>query len=459
MKGFAAAVILSLVVINWPLGAIASTDDVNLAARIPAPSTPTAIDELAVEQDIEILVDDFEAAGDVRDAQSLPAASLYIAYISPAECALSGAEDGYLYALGATDHASYSQIIESNGYPTGPPNECFASTDTHDAYTIPIVVNRNVVSFINYFQTRGRKYFERWLERSPDYMIMLQDILREQAVPVDLSYIALIESGLNPKAKSRAKAVGMWQFIQGTAKKFGLRVDWWIDERMDPEKATYAAAKYFKVLYGEFGSWYLAAAGYNAGEGRIRGAVRKHRTEDFWELASYKKPLKRETREYVPKYIAAMLIAKDPVSFGFEEIDYSVARVYDKAPVPVATDLRVIAQAAGTTVEEIQRLNPELLRWFTPPDYTGYVIKLPAGTRETFLENFSKIPLPERISFQMHKVKRTDTISKIAKLYKTDTKAILYLNNMKGARSLRVGSIIAVPVRPGVSVGKTSVQS
>ncbi|MBI5236350.1 MAG: transglycosylase SLT domain-containing protein [Deltaproteobacteria bacterium] len=453
MKGLirGAVVILSFIVMSRPVAGIAGLghDEAIVAQLIPA--TSFGLPELAADEEAgDVADDDYEAADDV-DVMDASAAPAYYAAHARAECAYD-VDGGELYASGMID-AAYLQTIAYNGHSTGAPTACFNSPDSGDAYTVPIVVNRNVVSFLNYFQTRGRKYFTKWLERSPDYMVMLQDILREQAVPVDLSYIALIESGLNPKAKSRAKAVGMWQFIKGTAKKFGLRVDWWIDERMDPEKATYAAARYFKTLYGEFGSWYLAAAGYNAGEGRIRGAVRKHRTDDFWELASYKRPLKRETREYVPKYIAAMLIAKDPASFGFDEMDLSSGRVYDKAPVPAATDLRVIALAAGTTVEEIQRINPELLRWFTPPDYPGYEIKIPSGTREAFLENFSKVPLPERISFHMHKVKRADTISKIAKLYKTDTKAILYLNNMKGVRSLRVGSTIAVPVRSNVPAG------
>ncbi|MBI5561562.1 MAG: transglycosylase SLT domain-containing protein [Deltaproteobacteria bacterium] len=318
--------------------------------------------------------------------------------------------------------------------------------------SVPVVMNRSVEAFIRYFQTRGRKHFVKWLSRSPDYMSMLQSIMRENGLPEDISYIAFIESGLNPKAKSRAKAVGMWQFIKGTAKKFGLRVDWWIDERMDPEKATLAAAKYLKNLYGEFGSWYLAAAGYNAGEGRVRSALRKHRTGDFWELASHKRPLKRETREYVPKYIAAMLIAKNPPAYGFEEFEYAgggeAAYAYDKVSVCGPTDLRVIAEAAGASAEEIQRLNPELLRWFTPPNYPEYEVKIPRGSKEQFAENFSKIPTGERLTFQMHTVKRGDTLSKIAKLYKTDTKAIQYINNMKGKKQLRVGSTIAIPVRP-----------
>ncbi|MBI4949153.1 MAG: transglycosylase SLT domain-containing protein [Deltaproteobacteria bacterium] len=312
---------------------------------------------------------------------------------------------------------------------------------------VPIVVNKSVESFINYFQTRGRKYFERWWGRSEDYMTMLQSILREEGLPEELSYIAFIESGLNPRARSKANAVGMWQFIRGTALRYGLRVDWWIDERMDPEKATYAAAKYFKNLYGQFGSWYLAAAGYNAGEGKVARAVRKHNTEDFWELASHKRPFRRETKEYVPKYLAALLIAKDPVSYGFEPASYNDAVLYEKVRISQATDLRVIADAAGTTVDEIQRLNPELLRWFTPPNYPDYEIKVPTGTAQTLVENMEKLPPSRRIAFQMHKVRRGETFAKIARKYGTSVGPILYINNMKSAKYLKPGTVIAVPVR------------
>ncbi len=312
---------------------------------------------------------------------------------------------------------------------------------------VPIVVNKSVESFVNYFQTRGRKYFERWWGRSQDYMVMLQSILREEGLPEELSYIAFIESGLNPRARSRANAVGMWQFIRGTALRYGLRVDWWIDERMDPEKATYAAAKYFRNLYDQFGSWYLAAAGYNAGEGKVARAVRKHNTEDFWELASHKRPFRRETKDYVPKYLAALLIAKDPVSYGFEPVAFNDAVPYEKVRISHATDLRVIADAAGTTVDEIQRLNPELLRWFTPPNYPNYEIKVPAGTAQMLVENMEKLPPSKRIAFQMHKVRRGETISKIAKRYGTSVGPILYINNMKSAKYLKPGTVIAVPVR------------
>ncbi|MBZ0221027.1 MAG: transglycosylase SLT domain-containing protein [Candidatus Methylomirabilis sp.] len=312
---------------------------------------------------------------------------------------------------------------------------------------IPIVVNKNVESFIRYFQTNGRKHFEKWLDRSAEYMHMLQGILRENGLPEDLSYIALIESGLNPTVRSHANAVGMWQFIKGTAVRYGLRVDWWIDERRDPEKATYAAASYLKNLYGMFGSWYLAAASYNAGEGRVARAIKKQGTEDFWELASRKKALHRETREYVPKYLAALTIAKDPELYGFSPVVFTEGLRYDKVPVKQATDLRVIASAAGTTVEEIRELNPELLRWFTPPDYPGYQVKIPAGSAEMFMENMKKVPPAKRVSFVRHKIKRGETLGRIAAKYRTEIKPIIHLNENLNPKRLRPGTVIMIPVR------------
>ncbi len=319
---------------------------------------------------------------------------------------------------------------------------------------VPIVVNKNVESFIRYFQTGGRKHFERWWDRSQNYMTMLKSILRENGLPEDLSYIAFIESGINPTARSRANAVGMWQFIRGTALMYGLRVDWWIDERMDPEKATYAAAKYFKNLYDQFGSWYLAAAGYNAGEGKVMRAVKKHNSDDFWVLANKRKPFRRETKDYVPKYLAALLISKDPTNYGFEKIEYADGLPYEKVKISQATDLRVIAEAAGTTVEEIKRLNPELLRWFTPPNYPGYEVKIPSGTSQQFVENMSNIPPAKRIAFLKHKVRKGETVSKIAKRYGTSVSPIMYLNNLKSAKYIRPGTILMVPVRADNIAGR-----
>jgi hypothetical protein len=326
-----------------------------------------------------------------------------------------------------------------------------ASGGNADMPVVPVVVNKSVVSFITYFQTSGRAVFNRWLGRTRRYMTMINAILRENGLPEDLSYIALIESGLNPMARSRANAVGMWQFMKGTGKRYGLRVDWWIDERHDPEKSTRAAARYLKDLYAQFGSWYLAAAGYNAGEGRVMRAMRKHGSEDFWVIANHKKTLKRETRDYVPKYLAAMLIAKDPALYGFSEseLEYAEGLAFDRVKITYATDLRVIAGAAGTTVEEIRRLNPELLRWFTPPGYAEYEIKIPAGAAGVFHEKIADIPPPQRLEFHAHRVRRGETLYSIAKRYGTPVKPIMYLNNLKSAKRIRAGATIYVPVRAG----------
>ena len=314
-------------------------------------------------------------------------------------------------------------------------------------YDIPVEINHRVEAFIRYFQTKGRRHFTRWLQRSQKYLPMIKRIFREYGLPEDLAYLALIESGFNPNARSRANAVGIWQFMKATARKYGLRINWWIDERKDPEKATRAAALYLRDLYDMFGSWYLAVAGYNAGEGRIKRAVRKHKSQDFWTLARFKRTLKKETRNYIPKYIAAMLIAKDPETYGFEKPEDTGPLLYDKVRIPYATDIKVIAMASGTTVREIKRLNPELLRWFTPPDYPEYEIKIPPGTKEVFVENMKKVPPPERLRFHTHRVRRGDTLWSIARRYRASIKEIMYLNNIRSPRRIRAGSRLVVPVR------------
>ena len=315
-------------------------------------------------------------------------------------------------------------------------------------YDVPVVVNDKVEFFIKYFQTRGRKHFEKWLARSERYLPMLKDIFRQSGLPEDLAYLPLIESGFNPNAKSRARAVGMWQFMKWTGKKYGLQVNSWIDERRDPEKATWAAARYLKDLYGLFNSWHLAAASYNAGEGRVMRALKKHKTDDFWVVAKQKRALKKETRDYIPKYIAALLIAKEPAKYGFTDIEYQPQITYGKVNIPVATDLRVIAKACECSFDDIKELNPQLLKWFTPPTGSEYEIKVPKEKVEVFQANFATIPPQERLNFLTHKVKKGETLSLIAKKYNTSMESILYLNKLKSTRNVRAGTEIIVPVRP-----------
>jgi membrane-bound lytic murein transglycosylase D len=312
-------------------------------------------------------------------------------------------------------------------------------------FDIPIVINQRVEHFVQYFQTTARKIFTNWLERSERYIPFMRNLLRESGLPEDLVYMALIESGFNPYAYSRRKASGPWQFIYFTGKKYGLKVNWWVDERRDPEKSTIAAAKYLKDLYDLFECWYLAAAGYNAGEGKIINAMKRYRTEDFWELTKYRY-LKRETKDYVPQMIAAALIAKDPEKYGFLGIEYQEPFQYEKTKVPAVTDLRLIAKACEVSVEEVKDLNPELLRWCTPPDCQDYEIRIPFGKKDLFLKNFEALPQQERFQFKTHIVRKGDTLGGIARLYRVALEPILELNRLKRSSLLSIGMNLIIPV-------------
>jgi membrane-bound lytic murein transglycosylase D len=312
-------------------------------------------------------------------------------------------------------------------------------------FDIPIVINDRVEYFIEYFKIKHKKEFALWLKRSGKYVPLMKEILKENGLPEDLVYLAMIESGFNPQAYSRRKASGPWQFIHRTGKKYGLVVNWWIDERRDPEKSTIAAASYLKDLYDQFSCWYLAAAGYNAGEGKIFEAIKRYRTEDFWELAKYRY-LKMETKNFVPKMIAAALIAKEPEKHGFADIDYDEPIRYEKVEIPTSTDLMVIARCCEVDYESIKALNPALKRRYTPPNHPGFQIHIPAGEKEVFLQNFSRLKPSERITLQRHHVKFGETLSQIAVHYGTEVKPIMQINGITNPRRLRTGTSIIIPI-------------
>jgi membrane-bound lytic murein transglycosylase D len=312
-------------------------------------------------------------------------------------------------------------------------------------FDIPIVINAKVEQFIQYFQTTLRNRFSNWLARSEKYIPFMRNLLKENGLPEDLVYMALIESGFNPYAYSRMKASGPWQFIYLTGKKYGLKANWWVDERRDPEKSTVAAAKYLKDLYDMFECWYLAAASYNAGEKKIASAMKRYRTEDFWELAKYRY-LKQETKDYVPQMIAAALIAKDPEKYGFTDIEYQEPLRYEKVKVPAVTDLRLIAKACEITLEELKDLNPELSRWCTPPDDPEYEIKIPLGQKELFLKNFESVQPTEKTEFKIHIVKKGETFQRIARLYRIDEEPILELNRLEKRSRISVGMHLLIPL-------------
>jgi len=241
---------------------------------------------------------------------------------------------------------------------------------------IPIVLNGRVNHYLIYFQTRGRKHISNWLPRSGKYIPMMSEILEQKGLPTDLVYLAMIESGFNVKARSHKAAVGPWQFIKPTAIRYNLRVDSWVDERMNPEKSTIAAANYLGDLYEMFQSWELAAAGYNCGEDRVQRAIDKHNVYDYWRLSEYTLP--RETKNYVPKLMAALIIAKDPEKYGFSNIIYQKPEDYDKVEIPPQKSLKDVAKVIGLNANTLTQINPSLIRGATPPG-TYTKIKVPKG--------------------------------------------------------------------------------
>ena len=312
-------------------------------------------------------------------------------------------------------------------------------------FDIPIVINARVEQFIQIFQTTLRERFVTWLARSGRYIPFMKKLLKEQGLPEDLVYIALIESGFNPYAYSRSKAVGPWQFIYLTGKRYGLKVNWWVDERRDPEKSTIAAAKYLKDLYETFACWYLAAAGYNAGEYKIVKAIKRYRTEDFWTLTKVRY-LKRETKDYVPLMIAAALVAKDPEKYGFTDVEYQKPLRYEKVRVPELTGLSVVANACEVSLEEIKDLNPGLRRGVTPPNENDYEIKIPFGRKDLFEITFQILQAYEKFEFKTHLVKKGETLKGIAKLYRVDLEPLHELNHLTKTTPISKGTILSIPI-------------
>jgi len=346
---------------------------------------------------------------------------------------------------------SSAQAAEQN-IPTElkPPQQDIAQVDENldgvfeeKPYQIPMVLNDSVENHLEYFKTRGRDVFQKWLDRSARYIPVMKDIFRGKNEPEDLVYVAMIESGFNPYAVSWARAVGPWQFMPHTGKLYGLKIDWWVDERKDPIKSTYAAAEHLKDLHNLFGSWPLAMASYNAGAGKVQRAVLRTRSEDFWDLKA-SRYIRRETKNYVPKYMAATIIAKNPEAYGFT-VQPQDPFVYDEVTITESTDLRLAARCAGTTYEVIKELNPELKRWVTPPDATNYVLRVPKGTAATFNANFAAIPADQKIRWERHMVVKGETLSGIAKQYNTSSDSIRDINNLKKGRIIP-GKHILIPV-------------
>jgi len=301
-------------------------------------------------------------------------------------------------------------------------------------------VKKNIALFTG----KMRERFSVWLSRSGKYIELMKGILREKDIPEEIVFLPLIESGFSPYAYSPKRAAGYWQFIASTARKYGLEINWWRDERRDPVKSTMAAGDYLRDLYDIFGSWNLAMAAYNAGEGKILRALSKTKTDDYWDLQKTKY-IKRETKDYVPKFIAASLIANSPHEFGFEDLEYLPPLNYDTAILESPIDLEIAAQCAETSLEVIKELNPELKQWCTPPYITGYLLKIPEGSEDIFFQNLSEIPEVQRLTVDKYAVKKGDTLIKIAKNRQVPVQVIRDLNAASLKEILKIGEEIFIP--------------
>ncbi|NBY20091.1 LysM peptidoglycan-binding domain-containing protein [bacterium] len=327
-------------------------------------------------------------------------------------------------------------------------------------YDFPITVNSRVEGWIDYFTGKGRGHMERYLGRSSRYMPVMKQIFKKSGLPEDLVYLALIESGFNLRAKSRAKAVGPWQFMKATGKRYGLRVDAWVDERRDPIRSTEAAANYLKDLYLMFESWYLAASAYNAGEYKVLRAIEETKTNNYWRICETKM-LRRETKDYVPKLIAAAIIAKNPTKYGFSEVDYQDPLQFDSIEVNEPVKLKSIAKLIHVSEDDILDLNPAYARSVTPPSGGPYPLRVPPGTKvlleRTLASNNLTVQLnelPQEVT-----VKPGDTLKSIANRYRVTSSALANANNMSTKESLAPGTVLVLPKGASIRTSQKNLPS
>ncbi len=311
------------------------------------------------------------------------------------------------------------------------------------AYDFPITINKQVLYYLDLFQGKHRKYFSAWLARSTRYRPFIEKELQKAGLPQDLVFLAMIESGFNPSAYSCADASGLWQFIDGTGRTYGLKIDSYVDERREPEKATRAAIKYLSKLHNEFGDWHLAVAAYNSGEGRIENAINDQGTRDFWELAATE-GIYLETKRYVPKLIAAILIGRNPEQYGFTDVAYMKPLRHETIDVPAGTDLEAVAVTANTSVKTLRTLNNELLKNQAPATQGDYTLRIPEGTKQLVASNLDKLRPVATTRFVTHTVKKGETLTAICELYNINKITLLKANNLRTA-SLQQGLRLQIP--------------
>ncbi len=313
--------------------------------------------------------------------------------------------------------------------------------------TVPLVMNRYVKQNIEFFTTRGRWHMQEWIYRSGLYLPEMKRIFEKEGVPPEVAYLSMPESGLNPEARSWASAVGLWQFIRSTGALYGLRANWWYDERRNPILATRAAAKHLKDLYGIYNNWYLAIAAYNCGTLSVNRAIRwSHGNRDFWEIKRY---LPRETRNYVPQYIAVTLIAMNPQEYGFADSVAAPPPPCDTVWIPRSIELRSLADEAGFSLESLMNLNPELVHAATPPDFPGkgYPLLVPVGMGNEFAVAYQKLPKSARLALAFHRVRSGESLYSIARMYHVSLAALRRSNHISWRdRLIHPGMVLTIPV-------------
>jgi len=312
-----------------------------------------------------------------------------------------------------------------------------------EAYDFPVTMNQQVEYYLDFFTNRHRKTFARWLARSSRYLPMIKEEFARAGLPLDLAYLPMIESGFNTKAISGAGAVGTWQFMRATGRDYGLTVNDYVDERRDPVKSTKAAAAYLTRLYKNLDSWPLAVAAYNAGEGKIKRAMKQSEQDDFWAIAK-SRYIQAETKLYVPQLIAAIMIAKDPEKYGFGGIDYAEPLDYETIRVPRGTQLKAVAVACNLPEEKIIALNRHLSKAITPPSATDYPLRVPTGTKKMIAQNLPRVRKVSVIKFDIHEVRRGETLTTISRKYKLGKATLLKANNLEDER-LSLGQRLRIP--------------
>jgi len=317
-------------------------------------------------------------------------------------------------------------------------------------FDIPVVYNDAVKKWIDYFLVRGKDYFETYSARGGRYAPLLGKTLEDNGLPRDLIYVAMAESGFQTKAKSYARAVGLWQFIPSTGRIYGLKIDWYIDERRDPVKSTIAASKYLKKLYEDYGDWEIAAAAYNAGEGKVNRAIARYKTDNFWSLIK-KRYLRSETRNYVPKIMALAILGKNLNYFGFGNIEFHGPIDFTEIEVSAKTDLVALTQEMKIDVEDIYFLNPELLRWYIPPYIETYRLKVPVGAEVVYGECCANKDFTAS-AFQKYSPTSATTIAQVAKKFRIQPSVLEDLNGVSAGARVAKNQEVILPFRKGQNI-------